>query len=103
MCSSYKGQDLPWEGLNRGGSPEGGRTRWTGKQGDEVTLIAACRDVLHVVSPQEGSDYEDALEPVIEWAEDLCRRITTTKRRGIRQIVSLVGGKMSDLPKIARR
>ena len=66
VCSRLKDQEPPREGLDRDGSPEGGRTRWTGEQGDEVTLIAACRDVLHVVSPQEGSDYEDALEPVIE-------------------------------------
>ena len=71
MCSGFKGQDPPREGLDRGGSPEGGRTRWTGEQGDEVTLVAACRDVLRVVSAQEGSDYEDDLGPVIEEADDL--------------------------------
>ena len=71
MCSGFKGQDPPREGLDRGGSPEGGRTRWTGDQGDEMTLVAACRDVLRVVSAQEGSDYEDDLAPVIEDADDL--------------------------------
>ena len=35
-----------------------------------MTLVAACRDVLRVVSAQEGSDYEDDLEPVIEGADD---------------------------------
>ena len=71
VCPGFKGQDPPREGLDRGGSPEGGRTRWTGAQGDELTLVAACRDVLRVVSAQEGSDYEDDLGPVIEEAADL--------------------------------
>jgi len=71
VCSGFKGQDPPREGLDRGGSPEGGRTRWTGEQGDEMTLVAACRDVLRVVSAQEGSDYEEDLGPVIEEADDL--------------------------------
>jgi len=30
VCPGFKGQDPPREGLDRGGSPEGGRTRWTG-------------------------------------------------------------------------
>lgn len=40
LCSGFKGQDPPREGLDRGGlpDPEGGRTRWTGEQGDEVVL-----------------------------------------------------------------
>ena len=71
MCSGFKGQDPLREGLDRGGSLEDGRTRRTGDQGDELTLVAACHDVLRVVSAQEGSDYEDDLEPVIEEADDL--------------------------------
>ena len=47
----------------------------TGEQGDELTLVAACRDVLRVVSAQEGSDYEDDLGPVIEEAADLSQRL----------------------------
>jgi hypothetical protein len=35
-----------------------------GHQGDELTLVAACRDVLRVVSAQEGGDYEDDIGPV---------------------------------------
>jgi len=66
VYSGFKGQEPPREELDRGGSPEGGRTWWTGEQGDEVTLVAACRDVLRVVSAQEGSDCEEDLEPVIE-------------------------------------
>jgi ribosomal protein S27AE len=66
VCSGIKGQEPPRVGLDRGGSPEGGRTRWTGEQGTELTPVAACHDVLRVVSAQEGSDYEDDLGPVIE-------------------------------------
>ena len=40
-----------------------------GHQGDELTLVAACRDVLRVVSAQEESDYEDDIWPVIEEAD----------------------------------
>lgn len=32
-CSGFKGQDPPRGGLERGGSPEGERTRWTGTRG----------------------------------------------------------------------
>ena len=71
MCSGFKGQDPPREGLDRGGSPERRRTRWTGEQGDELTLVAACRDVLRVVSAKERTDYDDDLAPVIEEASDL--------------------------------
>ena len=71
VCSGFKGQEPPREGLDRGGSPEGGRTRWTGEQGDELTLVAACRDVLRVVSAEEGTDYDEDLAPVIEEAGDL--------------------------------
>ena len=71
VCSGFKGQDPPRDGLPRGGSPEGGRTRWTGEQGDELTLVAACRDVLRVVSAEEASAYDENLGPVIEEAGDL--------------------------------
>lgn len=75
VCSGFKGQDPPRDGLSRGGSPEGGRTRWTGEQGDEMTLVAACRDVLRVVSAEEGSAYDENLGPVIEEAGDLSQRL----------------------------
>ena len=75
VCSGFKGQDPPREGLDRGGSPEGGRTRWTGEQGDELTLVAACRDVLRVVSAEEGTNYDDELGPVIEEVDDLSQRL----------------------------
>ena len=39
---------------------------WTGEQGDELTLVAACRDVLRVVSAAEGTGYDEDLAPVIE-------------------------------------
>jgi ribosomal protein S27AE len=40
-CSGFKGQNPPRDGLSRGGSPVGGRTRWTGEQGEELTLVVA--------------------------------------------------------------
>lgn len=36
-----------------------------------MVLVAACRDVLRVVSAQEGTEYEEDLAPVIEEADDL--------------------------------
>ena len=75
VCSGFKGQDPPRDGLSRGGSPEGGRTRWSGEHGDEMTLVAACRDVLRVVSAEEGSAYDENLGPVIEEAGDLSQRL----------------------------
>ena len=80
MCSGFKSQDPPQEGLDCGGHPEGGRTRATGGQGDEVTLVAACRDVLRMVSAQEGSDYEDDFGPVIEEADDLSQPSSSQKK-----------------------
>ena len=71
VCSGFKGQNPPRDGLSRGGSPEPGRTRWTGEQGDEMTFVAACRDVLRVISVEEGSKYDENLGPVIEEAGDL--------------------------------
>jgi ribosomal protein S27AE len=71
VCSGFKGQDPPRDGLSRGGSPGPGRSRWTGEQGDEMTLVAACRDVLRVISAEEGSKYDENLGPVIEEAGDL--------------------------------
>jgi len=85
LCSGYKGQDPPREGLDRGGlpDPEGGRTRWTGEQGDEMVLVAACRDVLRVVSAQEGTDYEEDLAPVIEEADDLSQPLGEVRTDGL--------------------
>jgi ribosomal protein S27AE len=71
VCSGYKGQNPPREGLDRGGSPDGGRTRWSGEQGDELTLVAGCRDDLRVVSAEEGTRYDEELGPVIEEVDDL--------------------------------
>jgi len=75
VCSGYKGRDPPRDGLSRGGSPEGGRTRWSGDQGDELTLVAACREVLRVVSAEEETTFDDELKPVIEEAEDLSQSL----------------------------
>ena len=70
-CSGYKGQDTPREGLERGGKPDRGRTRWSGEQGDEMTIVGACRDVLRVVSAEEGTAYDENLGPVIQEVDDL--------------------------------
>ncbi len=83
VYSGLKGQDPPREGLDRGGSLEGGRTRWTGDQGDELTLVAACRDVLRVVSAQEGSDYDEDLGPVIEEADNLSQPLGEVWTNGL--------------------
>jgi hypothetical protein len=70
-CSGYKGQDPPREGLERGGTPDRGRTQWSGDQGDEMTIVSACRDVLYVVSAEEGTAYDENLGPVIQNVDDL--------------------------------
>ncbi|EMA53628.1 hypothetical protein C450_06952 [Halococcus salifodinae DSM 8989] len=70
-CSGYKGQSPPRDGLSRGGSGEPGRSRWEGAPGDKLTLVAASRDVLRVISAEEGSKYDENLGPVIEEAGDL--------------------------------
>jgi hypothetical protein len=70
-CSRYKGQDTPREGLERSGKPDRGRTRWSGEQGDEMTIVGACRDVLRVVSAEEGAAYDENLGPVIQEVDDL--------------------------------
>jgi hypothetical protein len=36
-----------------------------------LTLVAACRDVLRVISAEEGTEYDAELGPVIEEADDL--------------------------------
>ncbi|TSD09190.1 IS1595 family transposase [Haloglomus irregulare] len=75
VCSGFKSQDPPRDSLSRGGSPEGGRTRWTGDQGDELTLVAACRDVLRVISAEKGTRYDEELAPVLEEAQDLSQEL----------------------------
>jgi len=39
VCSDFKGQEPPRDGLDRGGSPERGRTRWTGDKGDPLEIM----------------------------------------------------------------
>ena len=75
VCSGHKGRDPPRDGLSRRESPEGGCIRWSGEQGDELTLVAACRDVLRVVSAEEGTTFDDELKPVIEEAGDLSQSL----------------------------
>ena len=71
VCSGYKGQEPPRNSRSRGGSSRTGRSRWRGRHGDQLTLVAACRDSLRVIRGQHGVDYEGDLEPVIQEAEDL--------------------------------
>lgn len=51
------------------------------EQGDEPTLVAACYDVLRVVSAEEGTDYKDELEPVIEVVNNLSQPLEGIDRR----------------------
>ncbi|MDB2275509.1 IS1595 family transposase [Halorubrum ezzemoulense] len=71
VCSGYKGQEPPRNSRSRGGSSRSGRSRWRGRYGDQLTLVAACRDSLRVIRGHRGIDYEGDLEPVIQEAEDL--------------------------------
>jgi len=71
VCSGYKGQEPPRNSRSRGGSSRSGRSRWRGRHGDQLTLVAACRDSLRVIRGQRGIDYSGDLAPVIQEAEDL--------------------------------
>ena len=71
VCSGYKGQEPPRNSRSRGGSFRSGRSRWRGRHGDQLTLVAACRDSLRVIRGQLGIDYGGDLEQVIQEAEDL--------------------------------
>lgn len=75
MCLGYKGQDPPRNSRYRGGSSRSGRSRWKGRHGDQITLVAACRDVLRVIRGQHGISYSTDLNPVIQEAEDLSQRL----------------------------
>ena len=71
VCSGYKGRDPPRDSRHRGGSSHTGRSRWRGRHGDQLTLVAACRDVLRVIRGQLGINYDTDLEPVLDETEDL--------------------------------
>jgi hypothetical protein len=71
VCTGYEGADPPRDSRHRGGSSRSGRSRWRGRHGDQVTLGAACRDVLRVIRGSHGIGYEDDLEPMIQEAADL--------------------------------
>jgi len=71
VCSGFKGQDPPRDSRHRGGSSRTGRSRWKGRHGDQLTLVAACRDALRVIQGKLGIDYDTDLEPVIEETADL--------------------------------
>jgi transposase-like protein len=69
-CSGYKGQTPPRDGLSRGGSGEGGRSRWEGAPGDTMTIIGACRDTLRVLRAEPGAQPEE-LKPALDEVEIL--------------------------------
>lgn len=71
VCSGYKGQDPPRPRRVRGGSSRTGRTRWQGRHGDQLTLVAGCRDELTVIRAKKGIRYENDLEPVMQEVADL--------------------------------
>jgi len=75
VCSGYKGQEPPRNSRSRGGSSQSGRSRWRGRHGDQLALVAACRDSLRVIRGQRGIDYEGDLDPVIQEAEDLSQQL----------------------------
>ena len=73
-CSGYKGQTPPRDGLSRGGSGEGGRSRWEGVPGDTMTLIGACRDTLRVLRAEPGAKPEE-LKPALDEVEILSGKL----------------------------
>jgi len=75
VCSDYKSQEPPRNSRSRGGSSQTGRSRWRGRHGDQLTLVAACRDSLRVIRGQLGVDFSGDLGPVIQEAEDLSQRL----------------------------
>ncbi|OIB56187.1 IS1595-like element ISNasp1 family transposase [Natrialba sp. SSL1] len=75
VCSGYKGQEPPRNSRSRGGSSQSGRSRWRGRHGAQLTLVAACRDSLRVIRGQLGIDFGGDLKPVIQEAEDLSQRL----------------------------
>jgi hypothetical protein len=75
VCSGFVGQDPPREGLDRKGSVDPGRSRWSGEPGDELSVAAACRGPLRVIRALKGTQYEDELERVIEGTNDLSQKM----------------------------
>jgi hypothetical protein len=71
VCLGYKGQEPPRYSHSHGGSSQTGRSRWRGRHGDQLTLIAACRDSRRVIRGQLSIDCQRDLEPVIQEAEYL--------------------------------
>ena len=67
MCSGFKGQAPPRDGLDRGGSPDpkGGRTRWTGEQGDEIVLVIGDESLLTEDLVETLNDVEDDIKLLV--------------------------------------
>ena len=71
VCSGIKGQDPPWDSRHRGGASQSGQSRWRARHGDQVMLVAACRNERQVIRGKHGIDYSGDLDPMILEAEDL--------------------------------
>ncbi|TSD09236.1 IS1595 family transposase [Haloglomus irregulare] len=82
-CSGYKGQTPPRDGLSRGGSGEGGRSRWEGTPGDTMTIIGACRDTLRVLRAEPGAQPEE-LKPALDEVEILSGKLNDVWHDGWR-------------------
>jgi hypothetical protein len=83
VCSGFKRQAPPRDSRHRGGSSRSGRSRWKGRHGDQVTLVAVCRDVLRVIRGKHEIDYSGDLAPVILEAEDLSQELGELWRDGL--------------------
>jgi len=80
-CSGYKGQTPPRDGLSRGRSGEGGRSRWEGAPGDTMTIIGACRDTLRVLRAEPGAQPEE-LKPALDEVEILSGKLDVVRHDG---------------------
>ncbi len=60
-----QGTDIPPDDLSRGGSGEGGRSRWEGASGDMMTIVGACRDTLRLLRAELGSQPEELPDMVL--------------------------------------
>jgi hypothetical protein len=79
----------PRDGLFRGGSGEGGRSRWEGAPGDIMTIIGACRDTLRVLRAEPGAQPEE-LKPAPDEVEILSVELDEVWHDGWRGYVPFV-------------
>ncbi len=78
----YKVQEPPRERLFRGGSSQTGRSRWRGRHGDQLTLVAACRDSLRVIGGQLGINLPARKELVASFTSGYSLLDPTRSERG---------------------